>query len=145
MKNKTITVSLDDIEIDISLDKIIEREVNKRLKKAEEEFNDRLPVIQISGRREGNSYRSILYAQLLASGRPEQNVFVLCHNLSNADFMCRKTADLINFANVGLIASFSRRMIELENNSRIFFTTSPYFYDGSFRQGLKNINIIHDD
>src|SRR5215217_4502874 len=140
MKNNTITVNLDDIQIDISLDKIIDKEVEKRVKKevekVREEFEESLPVIQTYGRREGNSYRAMLYAQLLASGRPDQNVFVLCHNNDNAHHMFRKTADFINFANVKLQVVSARRMIHLENNSRIYFTTSNAFYEGSVRRGL---------
>ena len=145
MKNKNITVSLDDIEIDISLDKIIDREVNKRVKeeikriKAESEFR-----IDHGGRREGNTYRTLLYAQLLASDKPDQNIIIVASSWNWAKSIFKDCAELTR--HLGIKTNNSRSFIEYPNNSRIHFTA--YDRDRVFVKrmaGLNNIQFLFDN
>lgn len=140
MKKKTITVSLDDIEIDISLERIIEREVEKRLKEKKPEF-----TIYRSGRRQGNTFRALLKAQLLASGEPEQNVFFLTHSRDFSDFLIRRVADSLNSQHVYFEFNKAGKYILLENNSRIWFRSyNSKEFDRSTR-GIRNIHYVYDN
>lgn len=150
MTPKNITVNLDDLVIDISFEKIIEREVDKRVKaevdKAVNKIKEELPVIRQGGRRVGNSYRTILYAQLLASGKQGQNVFVFCHNLNMAKITARATAETMNSFGIPVTLNNSRNIIEfIPTNSRIHFTTSDNFHNNKLSVGMQNIRILNDD
>lgn len=135
---KTVTVNLDDLEVSIDLEKIIEREIEKRLKKRQKpEF-----LIDHGGRRQGNSYRLMLYAQLLASDKPDQNVIVVAGNHEIARMLFRQLADTITYNKFAKVNS-GRLIIDYENGSAIHFT-SPYRLEEK-TIGIKNQTVLFDN
>lgn len=149
---KKVSINLDGVEVDISLDKAIEKEVERRLTKEREkirkEFEDKLPVINLGGRRQGNTYRLLLYAQLLASGNPEQNIFVVAHRMDYAKLLCRQVAETLAYLNVGASVNIMSQSIEFPNGSRILFISKHIEndrYRNGYFYGLRNISFLYDN
>lgn len=135
---KTVTVNLDDLEVSIDLEKIIEREVEKRLKKRQKsEF-----LIDHGGRRQGNTYRLMLYAQLLASDEPNQNILVVGGNHEIARMLFRTLADTLAY-NKFVEINGSSLEINYKNSSRILFS-SPYNLEEKMA-GIKNPILLFDN
>lgn len=148
MTNKTANVSIavDGVKVDIALDKLIETEVNKRLEEERQKVRKEFPVINTWKRRNGNTYRTLLYAQLLASSEPEQSVFVVTRTDSYAKDLLRKISDMANiaFCPIGE-TKIEARYFQLVNGSRIHCISSNRFKDSSYLIGRKNVTLLFDE
>lgn len=146
---KKITVNLDDLEIDISLDKLIEKEVEKRLdKEVEKRLKKVKPEFTIHryGRRQGNTFRTLLKAQLLASGEPNQNIFFLTHNTELAMMCMTNVAESMKHG-YGISFKFERTngVITLENGSRLWFRSYARLENSSMLRGMQNVQLVYDN
>lgn len=145
-KMANVSITVDGVKVDIALDKLIETEVNKRLEEERQKVRKELPVINTWKRRNGNTYRTLLYAQLLASSEPEQNVFVVTHTDSYAKDLLRKISDIANIAfwPIGE-AKIEARYFQLVNGSRIHCISANRFTDSRYLKGLKNVTLLFDE
>lgn len=145
---KNLTVNLDDIEVTINLEKAIQIEVEKRVKDIEKKLKKQYEGEKLSidhgGRCEGNTYRTLLYAQLLASDKPDRNIFVVTHNYHYAKDIFKTCADMAY--RVGAKINAARRLIEYPNNSRVFFVGFEPNYEFEARtRGLRNVEFLFDN
>lgn len=145
---KNLTINLDDVEVSIDLKKIIDREVENRVKEVEKKLKKKYESeklrIDHGGRREGNTYRTLLYAQLLASEKPDRNIFVVTHNYHYAKDIFKDCADTAYKIGAKVIAA--RRLIVYPNNSRVFFVVYDPDYEFEARtRGLRNVEFLFDN
>lgn len=148
IKNATnVSVTINNVKVDISIDKLIEEEVTKRLEQERQKVRKELPTIPAVNtciRNNGNTYRTLLYAQLIASSAPAQNVFVVTRTSSYAKDLLRKLSDMANIAFYP-VGEVSGKYFQFVNGSRICFISRDMLKDESYFLGLKNVTTLFDE
>lgn len=142
---KTVTVNLDEIEVSIDLETIIEREVQKRLKEIPPKEVKPYEIYKPS-RQQGNTYRLLLEAQLMASSKDDHTVFVVVHNNQYAKDLFKQTCN--NLVGMELTFTWKDLTILYPNESRIKFITKAHYdqnkYFGYFKS-LKSYDLLWDN
>lgn len=152
----TINFSINIENLRLDLESIIKNEVNRRVKKQlakaleeekialRKEYEEKMPVISLGGRRKGNTYRLLLFAQLLASGKPNRNIIVVSHTEAYARTLQIKVADMANVAFYHSVKLDYSRVLKYENGSRIHFLGRT-MYESSYTKGLSDSIFLFDD
>lgn len=137
-----VTIKINDIDITVDLNKTIAKEVKKALEEIEEPT---LPfTLNRYGRTKGNTYRILLYAQLLASSEPNRTVFVLTHTATYARELHYKLANSMYSMIYGLKVNTPSNTVTLDNGSRIIFIANSNFSDRHIC-GLRDAHVLYDN
>lgn len=140
INRERVKLEIEGITVKIDLKDIVDAEVERRLEEVQLPFN----IENTYKRADGNTYRAVLYAQLLASSAPNRTVFYLTHTQSYARILRLKVADsIVNL--VGLEMTPANNMIELENGSRIIFMSEENFDRTNSKWGLNDMHVVYDN